>query len=54
MFETQSLKPYLNGTMVQIGVLKQGQPVISFEFLPYMIFGKGIVIKRMFFFIPKV
>ena len=33
LFETQSLKPYLNGTMVQIGVLKQEQPVISFEFL---------------------
>lgn len=33
VFETQSLKPYLNGTMVQIGVLKQEQPVISFEFL---------------------
>lgn len=32
-FETQSLNPYLNGTMVQIGVLKQEQPVISFEFL---------------------
>lgn len=33
LFETQSLNPYLNGTMVQIGVLKQEQPVISFEFL---------------------
>lgn len=33
VLETQSLKPYLNGTMVQIGVLKQEQPVISFEFL---------------------
>ena len=33
VFETQSLKPYLNGNMVQIGVLKQEQPVISFEFL---------------------
>lgn len=33
VFETQSLKPYLNGTMVQIGVLKQEQPVVSFEFL---------------------